>query len=238
MTAVQTRLDADQVDVVDQLRDDAEHVFRTFVASRTLSASHTFFAVERIPGGENLAVIAFPELLDRDQTVKVTVVAPDGEVLRGSTRAGLASSFAPLFDEFPAVTSIAHVHGDYLGAWAQSHRDLPISYAPVQRQTLSRIIPNYIDRRSSQTEFIVEQLRQDPHVTAILEANGGATVWGSRGFLALAQFIVLVEEGAKFQLLAEALGGAAPYGPGVLEQQWGVNGLRDEAVALGLLTSP
>lgn len=32
--------------------------------------------------------------------------------------------------------------------------------------------------------------------------------------------IVLIEEGALFQLRAEAMGGSRDYGPGVLEQQW------------------
>ncbi|MGE3619008.1 MAG: class II aldolase/adducin family protein [Acidimicrobiia bacterium] len=236
MTTLDSKLGPSDVEFVEQLQRDADLAFRSFVEAGTLSASHTFFAVERAPGG-NLAVVAFPELVAHDQTVKVTLVSPEGEALLGSTRVGLAASFGPLFDEFPNVTSIAHVHGDYLGAWAQSHRDLPIRYAPVQRQTLSKAIPNYIDRRASQTEFILDRLREDPHVTAILEANGGATVWGERGFLALAQFIVLVEEGAKFQLLAESLGGAQDYGPGVLEQQWRVNGLTEKAAALGLLAS-
>ena len=31
---------------------------------------------------------------------------------------------------------------------------------------------------------------------------------------------MLLEEGAQFQILGQALGGSKPFGPGVLEQQW------------------
>lgn len=41
----------------------------------------------------------------------------------------------------------------------------------------------------------------------------------------MAKLILLVEEGAYFQALAENLGGSQEFGPGVLEQQWKMTGL-------------
>jgi hypothetical protein len=49
------------------------------------------------------------------------------------------------------------------------------------------------------------------------------------------EFIVVLEEGAQFQLLAEALGGAKEFGPGVLAQQWQMTGLVNAAREKGLL---
>ena len=49
------------------------------------------------------------------------------------------------------------------------------------------------------------------------------------GLLATAEYIQILEEGAQFQILAEALGGSQPFGTGVLEQQWKMSGLTDEA---------
>jgi L-ribulose-5-phosphate 4-epimerase len=49
------------------------------------------------------------------------------------------------------------------------------------------------------------------------------------------EFIVLLEEGAQFQLLAEAAGGAQEFGPGVLAQQWQMTGLTQAAKDEGLL---
>ena len=46
---------------------------------------------------------------------------------------------------------------------------------------------------------------------------------------------VVLEEGAQIQLLADALGGSRPYGPGVLTQQWKMSGLYERATELGLV---
>ena len=106
---------------------------------------------------------------------------------------------------------------------------------PVQRFLLTREIPIYIDRRQPEQEYILEQLRIDPHATAILEANGGSTVWGKQGLRKTAEFIVVLEEGARLQLLAESIGGTRDFGPGVLAQQFKMSGLTEQARALGLL---
>jgi hypothetical protein len=101
---------------------------------------------------------------------------------------------------------------------------LPILYAPAQRHTKAREIPVYIDRRPGEPRFIVDTIRRDPNIPAILEANGGATFWG-KNILDVSQYILILEEGAYFQALAESLGGSKEFGPGVLEQQWKMTGL-------------
>ena len=148
---------------------------------------------------------------------------------------GAPPRFTKLFQQHPEVTTISHVHTPYLGAWAQTHRTLPIRYVPVQRFKLIREIPIYIDRRQPEVDFIIDTLRQNPHHTAILEANGGATVWGTKGLRDTAEFILILEEGAQIQNLAEAIGGSRDYGPGVLAQQYKMSGLTDLAKELGLL---
>ena len=105
-------------------------------------------------------------------------------------------------------------------AWAQSGRVLPIRYVPVQRWTLGRQIPVRTDPAVSLADFVEQVLAEDPHTPAVLDAGGGAVVWGSKGLLRTLEYAQLVEEGAQFQLLAERLGGSRPVGPGVLLQQW------------------
>lgn len=133
------------------------------------------------------------------------------------------------------VTTISHVHAPNLGAWAQTHRTLPIRYVPVQRFHLFKELPVYIDRRQAEVDFILDQLKVDIEYRAILEANGGATVWGRQGLQETAEFILLLEEGAQIQLLAELIGGSREYGQGVLHQQWKMSGLTEKAKSLGLL---
>jgi hypothetical protein len=89
-----------------------------------------------------------------------------------------------------------------------------------QRHALIRDLPIYVDRRQSQEDFILDQLEANPRVPAILEANGGSTAWGKEGLLKTAEFILLLEEGAQVQHLAQTLGGSREYGPNVLALQW------------------
>lgn len=129
-----------------------------------------------------------------------------------------------MFREAPKVGVVIHVHGPYLGAWASAHRPLPIRYAPAARYTRAREIPVYVDRRPGEPRFIVDTIRRDPEVPAIIEANGGATFWG-KSILDVSKYILILEEAAYFQALAEPLGGSLEFGPGALEQQWKMTGL-------------
>ncbi|MGH8447252.1 MAG: class II aldolase/adducin family protein, partial [Solimonas sp.] len=124
----------------------------------------------------------------------------------------------------PEIDTAVHAHTPFLGAWSSAHRVLPLLYVAAQRHTLARELPIYIDRRQSEIDFIVEHLEKNPGYPAILEANGGATFWG-KGVQKTAQSILLLEEGARLQTIAEGLGGSKAYGPGVLEQQWKMTGL-------------
>ena len=164
------------------------------------------------------------------------MVGFDGTVYQGDpARGGRVHRYRRIFETHDDVTTVVHVHSPHLGAWAQTHRPLPINYVPVQRFNLVREIPVYIDRTQGEDEFILEMLAKDPDHFATLEANGGSTVWGRNGLLRTAEDIVLLEEGARLQILAEALGGSNPFGPGVLVQQFKMSGLTERAQEKGLL---
>lgn len=214
--------------------DDARHAFTVLRRTGTLSANGTIVFAERIPGHDAFVVLADPGPWALDATVAPSVYRFDGTRLSGEG-GGEGFGFGKLLAQRPEITTVAHVHSPYLGAWSQSHRPLPIRYVPVQRWSLATEIPIYIDRTQTQIDFILDRLAENEHTRAILEANGGATVWGSGGLLATAEYIQLVEEGAQFQILAQALGGSQPFGPGVLHQQWTMSGLAEQARALGLL---
>ena len=235
MTTLETSLSAEAISFVDQLKRQAEQVFRTLRSTGTLTANGTVAAVERLPGHDAYVALTDPGPWALDPSVEPTVVSFDGETLYGRNLGGEAFGFSKILRQHPDITTVVHVHSTYLATWSQSQRALPIRYVPVQRYTLATEIPVYIDRRSSQVDFILEQLQKDIHAPAILEGNGGATAWGTNGLLDTAAFIVLLEEGAKLQVLAEALGGSQPYGPGVLKQAWGFRGLAAEAQQRGLL---
>jgi ribulose-5-phosphate 4-epimerase/fuculose-1-phosphate aldolase len=118
------------------------------------------------------------------------------------------------------VQAISHVHTPHLGAYSQAHAALPLLYVPNRRFRFSAELPVYINRRQAEVDFILDAIEQDREVPGIVEANGGATIWSWKGLRDLVNNIVLLEEGAQFQILGAALGGSKPFGPGVLEQQW------------------
>jgi L-ribulose-5-phosphate 4-epimerase len=236
MTLVDTGLNSKTQAFVAQAKADAEHAFRVLRQTGTLAINGTIQAAERIPGEDLVVSLAQPGPFAADQSIVPVVVTFDGTVIAGPAAVGDPHGFAKLLARRPEITTAVHIHSTYLGAWSQTHRPLPINYVPVQRWTLAREIPVYIDRRQSQVDFILERLAEKPSTPAILEANGGATTWGTRGLVKTLEYAQLLEEGAQFQTLAEALGGSKPFGPGVLEQQFGISGLTAQARAAGLIS--
>ncbi|WP_414155621.1 class II aldolase/adducin family protein [Pseudomonas sp. BNK-43-a] len=227
----------EQIDLdtfVDQVVAEAEAAFTVFRETHTITANGTVGFIERVPGQELLVSVNYGGPWKRHQPLQASVSDFAGNVVRGKAKGGLGR-YTKLFQTHADVTSVSHVHSPYLGAWAQTHRTLPFHYVPVQRYQLARELPVYIDRRQAEVDFILDKIAENPFNLAILEANGGATVWGKQGLRATAEFILLLEEGAQIQLLADALGGSRPYGPGVLTQQWKMSGLYERATELGLV---
>lgn len=219
---------------IDQVLAEAEAAFTVFRETNTITANGTVGFIERVPGQELLVAVNYAGPWNYRKPLEATVSDFAGNVILGKGKGGLGR-YTRLFQSHADITTVSHVHTPYLGAWAQTHRTLPFHYVPVQRYQLARELPVYIDRRQAEVDFILEQIAANPFNLAILEANGGATVWGKQGLRATAEFILLLEEGAQIQLLADALGGSRPYGPGVLTQQWKMSGLYERATELGLV---
>jgi hypothetical protein len=235
MTLSHNDLGRDIATFVAQTTEAAELAFRVFRETGTITANGTVGFIERIPGENLLVSLNDPGPFNQGQPLRPLVFGFDGTVHVGDSKGGGVGRYTKIFEQHADITTVSHVHSPYLGAWAQTHRTLPIRYVPVQRYLLSKELPVYVDRRQPEQEFILERLRIDQHTPAILEANGGSTVWGKQGLRKTAEFILILEEGARLQLLAEAIGGSREYGPGVLAQQYKMSGLTDDARKLGFL---
>lgn len=218
----------------EQVRKEAQLAFEVLRETGSITANGTVGFVERIPGEEKVVVVNYPGPFKKSQPLTASIIGFDGTIYVGNGNGG-SGRYLKLFRTHADVTSISHVHSPALGAWAQTHRTLPIRYVPVQRFQLIREIPIYIDRRQPEVDFILNEIEKNPYATAILEANGGSTVWGKQGLQKLAEFILILEEGAKIQIDAEAIGGSRDYGPGVLLQQWKMSNLVEKARSLSLL---
>lgn len=202
---------------VEQVRRDVAKVSRVLWESRTLSSSQTFQVYQRVPNQDIWVSAAYPSLWD-DGEVKVSVGGFDGTQYLGKVPPG-PGRYTRIFQAHPRVTTVIHAHTPALGAFASAHKPFTIRYVPITRETIATEFPLYLDRRQQEQDFIVEKLNENPHIEAVVEANGGSTFWGD-GIIKVSRRIQLIEEGAHFQILAQSLGGSLPYGPGVLEQQW------------------
>jgi hypothetical protein len=221
---------------VEKVKQEASLAFDVFRETGTITANGTVGFTERVPGHDKLVSVQYPGPWNRGKALEPSVLGLDGTVHLGQAR---GNKWLKLFSQHPDITTISHVHAPHLAAWAQTHRTFPIHYVPAQRNHLIRELPTYIDRRQAQEDFILDQLSLNPQTPAILEANGGSTVWGKEGLRKTAEFILLLEEGARVQILAESIGGSRDYGPGVLVQQWKRRELIGKAKELGLLpTTP
>ena len=219
MTQVQTAVDLQAY--VESARADAIHAFNFLKESGTLSASLTFFISHKIPGHDQLLSIRFPQPWSRSKEVE-TSLSPFSEA-KGS-----------ILNEarLDADTAI-HAHTPYLSAWSLAHRPFPILYVAAQRHLLAREIPVHLERQRSVLDVVRERLDRYPELApppALLESNGGANFWG-RGIVKTAELILLIEEAARFQALAEHIGGAQPYTPRALEVQWARTGLLEKSRA-------
>ena len=211
------QLGSDVLNFVEQVRRDVAKVSRVLWESRTLSSSQTFQVYQRVPNHDLWVSAAYPSLWD-DGEVKASVGGFDGTQYLGKVPPG-PGRYTRIFQAHPRITTVIHAHTPALGAFASAHKPFTIRYVPITRETVATEFPLYLDRRQQEQDFIVEKLNENPHIEAVVEANGGSTFWGD-GIIKVSRRIQLIEEGAHFQLLAQSLGGALPYGPGVLEQQW------------------
>ncbi len=214
-----TDLSSEALGFIAQAQKDARKAFGLLRETRTISPSGTLFYGVRIPNEDKLVTLNYAGLWADDPDEAITAVIDfDGNTLLGAP--GGTARYLKLFKKHPDIQAVSHVHTPHLGAYSQAHSELPLLYVPNRRFRFTDRLPVYINRRQPEVDFILDSLEADREVPGIVEANGGATVWSWKGLRDLTNQIVLLEEGAQFQILARALGGSQPFGPGVLEQQW------------------
>lgn len=214
-------LSKDALQFIAETEKDVRKAFRLLRETHTISASGTLGFAVRIPNDDKIATFAYRGFWADDPDEPATAVIDfDGNRLLGE-QDGVAR-YLRIFRKYPDFKAISHVHTPHLGAYSQAHSTLPLLYVPNRRFRRTTELPVYINRRQQEPDFILDAIAADEtrELPGIVEANGGATIWSWKGLRHLTDQIVLLEEGARFQILAAALGGSKPFGPGVLEQQW------------------
>lgn len=206
---------------VDEARNDAAHAFNFLRDTGTLTASHIFNIVHKVPDRDLLLAINFPApwAKDRDIRIKLSAFSDHKDSV--------------LHEKRLEADTFIHAHTPHLAAWSLAHKPFPILYVAAQRHLLARELPNHLERKRSVLDVISERLDKHPEWApppGILESNGGANFWG-KGILPTAQLILLIEESARLQAIAAQIGGAQEYTPGALEVQWSRTGLWEKSKA-------
>jgi len=215
--------EAQLVEYVDQAKADALHAFGFLRETGTLAATWTYHISHRIPGQDILLSIRFPWPWEksREPVVAIEKFSDKKESILNEARLD--------------ADTVIHAHTPYLAAWSLAQKDFPILYVAAQRHLLAREIPNHLNRTRSVLDIISERLDQHPDWApppGLLESNGGANIWG-KGIIGTSQLILLIEEAARFQAIAEQIGGAKEYTPGALDVQWKRTGLLEQVRAKG-----
>jgi L-ribulose-5-phosphate 4-epimerase len=205
---------------IDQAKRDAIFAYGFLRETGTLTASHIGFNItHKIPDHDKLLVVSFPPPWSRDREPKATVTefSSHADHILSETRLD--------------ADTVMHAHTPFLAAWSLAQKAFPIRYVAPQRQLLAREIPNHLERLRSQIDVIRERLEKFPDLApppGLLESNGGANIWG-RGILKTAELVLLIEEAARIQAIAEQIGGAQEYTEGALELQWSRTGLVEKS---------
>lgn len=216
-----SELTAELVAYVDDVKNDAVHAYKFLEETGTLAASRIFGVTHRAQEHDALISVRFPGPWARNREPKVSITKFSD------------NTESVLNEERLNADTLIHVHTPYLAAWSLAQKPFPILYVAAQRHILAREIPNHLERTRSILDVVRERLDTRPDLApppALLESNGGVNIWG-RGVLKTAELILLIEESARLQAIAEQIGGAKVYTPGALDLQWKRTGLLEKARA-------
>lgn len=193
---------------------------RTLFANGVMSHSGHANLSARVSGEQILLTI---EGQIRDLSPeRLALVSGEGTVLEGEldpTNAEIVAMHTEVYRARPEVGGIIHTHSPQLLAFALAGQPLPCRYEALLRFGQAAPVPvvPWAPRGSERSVGgIVDALRDHPDTQAVLLGNHGVLVLGTTTQHAAALLTVL-EEAAEAELAAGALGGAADFPAGALE---------------------
>lgn len=152
------------------------------------------------------------------------VVTFDGDLVDGGIEPAareIVGMHAGVYRERPDVNAVIHTHSPRATSFAIANKPLPVVYEAFLRFGILDPIPvaPWAPRGSPESVAnIADQLREYPHVPAVLLGNHGVLAFGNTP-AAAAHIIIIMEEAAELLLDAEKLGGAHPFPPDAVERE-------------------
>ena len=147
---------------------------------------------------------------------ELALVDFDGIVEEGDVAPSIAEvvgMHAAVYRSRPDMTAVVHTHSPAATAFALAHRALPCRYEGLLRSGQTRsvpVVPWALRGSAGALEGISQTLAEDPDTRALLLANHGLLAFGPTPDAA-ALLVVALEEAARAELAAVALGGAKDF---------------------------
>jgi L-ribulose-5-phosphate 4-epimerase len=189
---------------------------RALFEADIFSASGHGNASIRLAHNPQRILLTAPGVLRGMRDDEVAEVDLDGTVISGELSkesADVIRMHTECYRRRPDVNAVIHTHSPYATAFAVAARPLPLTYEPLAGAGQSHEIPvaPYGKRgEPASIKTIADTLEAYPTTTALLLANHGVLVL-AKDIGQLVRIAVAVEEAAKLQVIASAIGGAVAF---------------------------
>jgi hypothetical protein len=121
-----------------------------------------------------------------------------------------------VLDRRPNAKAALIFRGRHLPGWALARAPVPVRYFQMFNYTKAREIPVANVDGAGALDGLRRALDANPDTPAVLLSTGDTAIW-ARSIPALTRLALGLEEAAQVTAIAERLGGAKPYPPGIGE---------------------
>jgi ribulose-5-phosphate 4-epimerase/fuculose-1-phosphate aldolase len=197
---------------------DVHEAVRQLQLARAISYARPGSVSLRLAGSGRIALAGL-ESAPSAEARAVSVVGferePVGGKLSSALEEALPIHFAAL-EARPTAKAALVFRGRHLAGWAIAQRPIPVRYFQMFNYTRAKEIPVAVVAHPGDTADLARVSAENPDTPAVLLSTGDVVVW-SRNILPAARLALSLEEAAQVTAIAERLGGAKPYPPGIGE---------------------
>jgi L-fuculose-phosphate aldolase len=197
---------------------DVHEAVRQLQLARAISYARPGSVSLRLAGSGRLALAGLESAASTEARA-VSVIgfdrAPAGGELSPALDEDLAIHIAVL-EARPTAKATLVFRGRHLTGWAVAQRPIPVRYFQMFNYTRAREIPVAVLAHPGDTAGLTRILEANSDTPAVLLSTGDVVIW-SRNILPAARLVLSLEEAAQVTAIADRLGGAKPYPPGIGE---------------------
>lgn len=207
-----------EAEAISSLQRATHDTVRQLHLGRAISYARIGSIALRLPELGRIALVALDDAATAEER-SVTLIDPQQ---RANTQLPSALIEAwpihtAVLAERPKAKATLLFRGRHLAGWAVAGQPIPVRYFQMFNYTSAQHIPvaaAFGD--SSDTKPISDALDENPDAPGLLLGTGDTVIW-ARAVPAAARMALSLEEAAQVTAIAEQLGGAKPYAPGIGE---------------------